>query len=133
MIAVGYRLAAAFAVALHLAYIVFVLAGGFAAWKWPRLLRLHLPSLAVSAALAITGMECPLTGVEKGLRRLAGDAPYDGGFVSHYIVEPIHAAGTTPPIRTGLRIAVISLTVLAYAGFVTRRRSAAGGATATCR
>lgn len=129
----GYRLAAAVAVALHMAYIVFVLAGGFAAWKWPRLLRLHLPFLGVSAALALTGLDCPLTGVEKGLRRLAGEVPYDGGFVSHYIVEPIHAAGTTPSVRTGLRVAVISLTVVAYLGLVVRRRSSATRAPASCR
>ena len=33
------------------------------------------------------GWPCPLTALEKLLRRRAGDIPYQGGFVDHYLGE----------------------------------------------
>jgi hypothetical protein len=120
---VGYSLAAVAVMVVHVAYIVFVIVGGLLSWRWPRFLKPHVAAVVVSAALAFTELECPLTDVEKGLRRLAGETPYDGGFISHYIVEPIHAGGTTPPIRFGLRVAIVSITAVAYIGYVAGHRA----------
>lgn len=120
----GYRLAALLVVVAHLVFVAFVLAGGFLAWRWRRLLPWHVTAVAISGVLAVGGLDCPLTDVEKWLRRLAGDEPYAGGFIDHYLVKPVHAAGTTPEVRMGLRIFTISVVTAAYVGLlVLLRRS----------
>ncbi len=40
-----YRLVADFVVVVHVAFIVFVAVGGLLAWRRPRLLWLHVPSV----------------------------------------------------------------------------------------
>ena len=117
----GYRLAAWLVVVVHLAFAAFVLVGGFAAWRRRSLIRLHLPAVAVSASLALAGLDCPLTNVEKWLRRRAGEAPYGGGFIAHYLVTPIHPGGVTPAIRVGLRVFTVAVVAVAYAGLVALR------------
>jgi hypothetical protein len=121
---VAFRLAADLTVVAHLAFVALVLAGGFVAWRRPGVLRLHLPAVAVSAVLAVRGLDCPLTEVEKWLRRQAGDPVYEGGFIAHYLVEPVYAPGTTPTVRVGLRVFTIAVVVIAYLGFARRRHNA---------
>jgi len=116
-------LAAGVVVAVHLAFVVFVLVGGFAAWHWRQLLRPHLVAVGVSAALALAGLDCPLTELEKWLRELAGDVPYRGGFISHYLVEPVYSPGTTPTVRVVLRVVTVAITLAAYVGYLARRRA----------
>ncbi|MDQ4097485.1 MAG: DUF2784 domain-containing protein [Actinomycetota bacterium] len=118
----AYRLAADVTVAVHLAFVVFVLAGGFVAWRRPRVLRLHVPAVAVSAVLAARGLDCPLTDVEKWLRRRAGNPVYDSGFIAHYLVEPVYPPGTTPNVRVGLRVFTIAVVATAYLVLIWRRR-----------
>ena len=118
----GYRLAAVVVVLAHLAFVGFFLAGGFLAWRWRRLLRLHLVAVVTSGVLAVAGLECPLTELEKRLLRSAGDEPYAGGFIAHYLVEPVHTAGMTPELRIGLRGLAIAVVVAAYAGVMVMRR-----------
>src|SRR5687768_7782194 len=63
-----YAPAADLVVVLHLAFIVFVLAGGYTAWRWPRLAWAHIPALAIVATLFALSADCPLTDLEKYLR-----------------------------------------------------------------
>ena len=119
----GYDVAALVVVLAHLAFVVFVLAGGFLAWRWRRLLPLHLLAVATSGGLAVAGLDCPLTDLEKWLRRLAGDEPYTGGFIAHYLVEPVLGAGITPEVRIGLRVFTIAAVAAAYVGGMMLRAS----------
>lgn len=120
----GFRVAAVLVVLVHLAFVVFVLAGGFLAWRRPRLLRFHVPAVAISAGLAVAALDCPLTDVEKWLLRRAGDTPYDGGFIEHYLVEPVLAGGITPGLHLALRVATVTLVTAAYLGVLAHRRHA---------
>jgi hypothetical protein len=70
----------------HAAFIVFLLAGGFLAWRWPRLVWLHLPAVVVTATVFALGADCPLTDLEKYLRRQAGERAYRDGFIAHYLL-----------------------------------------------
>jgi hypothetical protein len=118
---VGYRLAAWLVVVVHLAFVAFALVGGFVAWRWPSLIRLHVPALVLSASLAVAGLDCPLTDVEKWLRRRAGDVTYRDGFIAHYLVAPVHPAGMTPTIRVGLRVFTVVVVAASYTGVVALR------------
>ena len=75
---------------VHLAFILFVAIGAFVAWRWPRVRWAHILAVAYAAAIVTVGFDCPLTGLEKHFRRLAGGPIYDGGFVNHYLTNVIY-------------------------------------------
>lgn len=113
-----FRGAATLVVVVHLAFVVFLLAGGFLAWRWPALLKVHVPAVLTSAALALAGLDCPLTDLEKWLRTQGGVPTYEDGFIAHYLVEPLTGGGITPTLRMGLRISTVAVVLLAYLGLV---------------
>jgi Protein of Unknown function (DUF2784) len=112
------RFAADLVVVAHATFIAFVLLGGFLAWRWPRVLWAHVPALVLTAVLFAFGMDCPLTDLEKYLRRQAGEAVYRDGFVAHYLL---------PGVPDGVRgivlpALVVTVTAIAYAGCWRRAR-----------
>lgn len=77
---------------LFVAFVVFglllIVAGGVLSWRWVRNRRfriLHLVAIGVVVLQAWFGMICPLTTVEMWLRSRAGDAVYQGSFISHWL------------------------------------------------
>ena len=117
-----FRLAADALVLLHLAFIVFVVAGGFLTWHWQRLAWIHVPVALYGAAIEFVGWVCPLTPWEIALRRQAGQAGYEGGFIEHYVLPIIYPGELTPTLRLALGLAVVAVNAVAYTGFVVRRR-----------
>jgi Protein of Unknown function (DUF2784) len=84
----------AFIVALHLAFIGYVVIGGFLALRWRRTIWLHIPAVIWGIAIATKRVDCPLTWVERWARARAGMAPLPpDGFISHYISGVIYPAG----------------------------------------
>lgn len=124
----GWRIGAALVVVVHLALVAFVLFGGFLMWHWRWLVWAHLCAIAVSGTLAVTGVDCPLTTLEKWLRRSAGGTPYDGGFIAHYLIGPIDRGGISPGLRVALRIVTVSAVVIAYVGLAVRANRTRVGA-----
>ncbi len=118
----GFRLAADAVLAVHLAFIVFVVAGGLLLFRWPKLAWLHLPAAAWGAWIEIAGRICPLTTIENRLRRAAGAAGYDESFIEHYIVPVIYPSGLTRGLQIALAAVVIIVNLLVYAAFLYRRR-----------
>ena len=49
---------------LHLAFIVFVVLGGWLALRWPRVVWVHLPAVVWGIFIELTGGICPLTPLE---------------------------------------------------------------------
>ena len=76
-----YRLLADLLVVLHLAFIVFVFAGGLLALRWPRLVWAHLPCAVWGALIEFMGWICPLTPLENRWRILGHEPGYGEGFV----------------------------------------------------
>jgi hypothetical protein len=91
-----FRILAALVVVTHLAFLVFVGAGSLLARRRPRLVWLHAPGLIWAVTSITIGLPCPLTSLEKGLRRLAGETPYQGGFVDHYVEGVVLPESLTP-------------------------------------
>lgn len=116
------RLAADVLVLAHLAFILFVITGGFLAWRWRRLAWVHIPCAAWGAVVEFMGFICPLTPWEIALRRQAGTTGYEGGFIEHYIIPIIYPSGLTPTIQVGLGSLVVGLNLVAYAVYFRRRR-----------
>jgi len=86
-----YRLLADFVVAVHSAYVAFVvvgqvliLVGLWRSWRWVRnwwFRVLHLVAISIVALEAVFNVACPLTTWEQRLRQLAGDEVSRGTFV----------------------------------------------------
>ena len=74
---------------LHGVTVLFMLTGSLLAWRHPRVLWLHVPLSLAILAIYLTGSDCPLTSLELELRERAGEAGYTGGFIGHYITEPL--------------------------------------------
>ncbi len=108
----------------HLGFVGFLVAGGFLARRRPALVRAHLAAMAVSAAIYVGGLDCPLTDLEKNLRRQAGGPVYTDGFIAHYLVSPVHRGGMTDTIGLGLFGAVAALNTVAYGRRLVGLRSA---------
>lgn len=83
---------------LHAAAVLFMLTGSLLALRWPRVLWVHVPLSLAILAVYLTGSDCPVTTLELWLRRRGGGTGYTGGFIGHYITEPlgfpIHATST---------------------------------------
>jgi hypothetical protein len=106
---------------LHATAVVFMLAGALLALRWPRLLWAHVPVAVTILGLYLSGSDCPLTTWELALRRSSGEPGYSGGFIGHYVTEPlgfpIHATAT----QVGIYVVAFLPNVVGY-GLLARRR-----------
>jgi hypothetical protein len=103
---VVYRIAADAVVVVHAGFILFVAIGGVIAWRWPRLLWLHVPAVAWGIGIVAIGFSCPLTPLEQRLRRLAGGQGYRGGFVDRYIEGVIYPGEYTRLVQALIAVVV---------------------------
>jgi hypothetical protein len=117
-----YRVLTDAVLVLHFAFIAFVVLGGIAVLRWPRLAWLHLPAVAWAIWITFSGTICPLTPLENRLRVLGGEAGYSGGFIQHYLTSLIYPEGLTRTGQVGLGIFVATLTLAAYLLLWRRRR-----------
>jgi hypothetical protein len=117
-----YKLLADFVFLVHLAFVGFVILGGVAVWRLPKLAWLHVPAVAWAALISFAGWICPLTPWEQSLRRLAGEAGYHGGFVENYLLPVLYPDGLTREVQIVLGLLVLAINVAAYAHIAARRR-----------
>lgn len=101
-------------VIVHLAFVLFVVAGGFFVLKWKRLAWVHLPAATWGAAIEVGGWICPLTPLENWLRARGGGTPYPGGFMEHYLLPMLYPAVLTREFQVALGAAVVVLNALVY-------------------
>ncbi|MEB3981619.1 DUF2784 domain-containing protein [Mycobacterium sp. 663a-19] len=106
-------------VALHFAFICYVVAGGFLALRWPRTIWLHVAAVIWGAAIATKSVDCPLTWVERWARARAGMPPLPpDGFIAHYINGVIYPAGWV----VGVQLVSFVVVVLSWALYLRRRQ-----------
>lgn len=102
------RIAPEAVLAIHFVWVLFAVLGGFLGFADLRWLWVHAPVVIWSAVVNFAGWTCPLTPLEKELRRRASMSGYEGGFVEHYIAPLVYPGGM--PRRMELT-AGISITV----------------------
>jgi hypothetical protein len=122
----SYQLSADLVLILHLAFVLFVLLGGLLLLRWPKLVWLHLAAVTWGGIIEFIGLVCPLTPLEVNLRRLGGQAGYEGDFVQHYITASLYPSGLTRKMQIGLGISVLVLNMLIYGYWIAHRRLARG-------
>ncbi|CAN5851497.1 DUF2784 domain-containing protein [soil metagenome] len=124
-----YRVLADVVVGIHVLFVVFVVAGGLLALRWPWVAAAHIPAAVWGALIEFRGWVCPLTPLEKSLRESAGQAGYEGGFIEHYLLPVLYPAGLTRGVQLVLGSLVIVVNLVVYA-FLLRRRGTRTGAPA---
>ena len=115
-----YKAAADLVVVIHLLFIGFVVGGVFLAWRWPRIVWVHIPVVIYGALVEFAGFTCPLTLLENNLRRRAGQAGYHDGFIAHYLVKVIYPPGLTRGMQIGLGLLVLLVAFIGYRGLLRR-------------
>jgi hypothetical protein len=120
---VSYRLLADLVLVAHAAFVVFVVLGGLAVLRWPRLAWVHLPVVLWGAGIEFTGGICPLTPLENHWRRLAGEQGYAGGFIEHYLLAALYPEGLTRGVQLALGVLVIAVNVAIYARIWKRKKT----------
>jgi len=118
----SWRILADLLVVLHLTFAAFVVFGGFLAWKWRPALFAHLPALAWGFWVEISGQICPLTPLENHLRRLAGEAGYQGGFLEHYLIPILYPPGLTQTDQWVLAALLLVINIVAYGALLRPHR-----------
>jgi hypothetical protein len=106
----------------HVAFVLFVIAGGLAVVRWPWLAWIHLPAAAWGAFIEFAGWICPLTPLENALRLRAGRDAYAGDFVSRYLLPVIYPEGLTREVQMALGAVVVAVNAATYFVAIRRRR-----------
>ena len=108
---------------LHLAFIVFVVAGRLLALRSGWVPLVHLPAALWGVFIEASGRVCPLTPLENALRRAAGASGYEGGFVEHYLVPAIYPPALSHPVQLALAGLVVLANALVYSVVWRRHKS----------
>jgi hypothetical protein len=117
--ALGYTVVADAAMAAHSAFLAYVVAGGFLAWRWPRAFWPHAVLSGWGLSTVVCHLDCPLTYVEDVARRRAGRPGLPGGFIDHYLT------GTVYPARYARLVEALTVATVAgsWAGALLRQRA----------
>ena len=118
-----YRALADAVLVLHLAFVLFAVAGGALVVRRPRLALAHLPAVAWSAWVELAGWACPLTPLENRLREWGGGPTYSASFIEHYLLPVVYPAALTREIQIALGAIVIAINAAVYARVVRRLRA----------
>jgi hypothetical protein len=90
---VVFRFIADAAVTLHFAFLALGVLGGFAAWRWPRLIWAQIAAAAWLVLVVAASLPCPLTWVEDRARERAGRPARIGGFLDNHVAGVFYPHG----------------------------------------
>ncbi|TJZ75328.1 DUF2784 domain-containing protein [Rhodococcus oryzae] len=113
-----FRVLAEATMTVHFAFLVYVVAGGFLAWRWPWAIWPHLVLAGWGFSTIVFGLDCPLTHLENWARHEAGEQGLRTGFIDTYLTGVVY-----PERYTTLLQMLAGLVVLvSWTGFLIRRR-----------
>jgi len=120
----SFRILADATVLLHLAFVVFVVAGGLLVLRWPAVAWVHLPAAAWGAWIEFAGWLCPLTPLENWLRHQGGSPVYTSSFIDHYLLPMLYPSALSRELQVVLGGLVIVMNAAIYAFGLYRRARA---------
>ena len=104
----------------HVLFIVWVVFGAFVARSRPVLVVLHVASLVWGVLTNALPWPCPLTFLENWLEQKAGVAPYQDGFLLHYLDKFVYP-DVSPSLLTAAAAIVCVLNLAFYARLIWKR------------
>lgn len=72
-------------VAIHYAFMVYLVVGGFIAWRWRKTIVLHVLAAIWAVLIVTTKVPCPLTALQNQFRERAGEQPLSSSFINLYV------------------------------------------------
>jgi hypothetical protein len=108
-----YRILAEIVLVVHLAWIVWVIAGAYFTRNRPFLAAFHIASLIWGLLVELGPWPCPLTLAEEFLEGNAGIDPYRGGFLVNYL-DSIVYPNLPESVLITLGVAVCMFNLLVY-------------------
>ena len=105
---------------VHAAAVLFMLTGALLALRWPRVLWVHVPLSLAILAIYVSGSDCPVTTLELWLRARAGAPGYAGGFIGHYITDPLGFPIAATSTQVGIYVIAFLPNVIGYGLLITR-------------
>ena len=109
-------------VALHFAFVLFVVLGASLVLRWPRVAWFHVPAVVWGALVDFTRWICPLTPLENRLRRSAGETGYQGDFIAHYVLPVLYPNGLARRDQLVLGGAALAINIAIYVLVLVRHR-----------
>jgi Protein of Unknown function (DUF2784). len=103
---------------LHFTFLVYVVVGGFLAWRWPWTIVTHLAAATWGVLIIARNLTCPLTPLEDYFRKRAGEEGLSGGFIDTYLTGVVYPEEHVDVVRALVAIVV----AVSWAGLVVRRR-----------
>ncbi len=104
-------------VVLHFAYLGYLAAGGFLAWRWPRTFAVHGTAAIWGVVIVASNAPCPLT-VLQNMRTTGGQQELETTFVDTYVRGVLFPADQEMMAR-----AVLALLIAASWFGLLRRRA----------
>jgi hypothetical protein len=117
-----FRILADATVVLHLAFVLFVVAGGLLVLRWPRVAWVHLPAAAWGAWVEFAGWICPLTPMENWFRQRGGQTGYTVSFVDQYVLPVLYPATLSRETQWVLGGFVVAVNIGVYVLVLRRAR-----------
>ena len=111
----GHAMAADAVLVGHFLFALFAVLGGFLVLLDPRVMIVHLPVVAWSSIVNLARWTCPLTPLEQGLRRRAGQQAYAGSWIRHYIEPLVRPLGMPRRLELVAGISVVVWNLVVYA------------------
>ncbi len=116
----SYKFFADLTAVVHFTFVIFVVLGALAVFKWRWAAWVHIPAAVWGAMIEFYGWICPLTYMENFFREKAGTAIMEKGFVAHYILPLLYPAELTKGLQIKLGLFVIFINVVIYSLVVYR-------------
>jgi hypothetical protein len=105
-------------VTLHMAFLTYLVLGGFLALRRFALIWPHIGVLIWSVGVTATGFTCPLTSLEKWLLERGGAPAYEGSFIEHYL----HGTLFPGQYEVAVGLGAWAIALVSYAVVLMRRR-----------
>ena len=105
-------------VAVHIGALLFIGLGGFLAWRWPKVVFVHVFFAVWGVLVNVTPVPCPLTAAENFFRHQEGLGDLPGGFNAYYLYDTVIPRSLLPVVV----VVALGLLVFSYAGAYHRWR-----------
>jgi len=99
----------------HFLFAAFAVFGGLLAFFDWRVMLLHVPAVVWSSVVNLAKWTCPLTPLEQGLRRRAGETTYQGGWIVHYFEPLVRPLGMPRRLELVAGVSVLLWNLAVYA------------------
>ena len=109
-----YVLCANLTLAMHFAFIVFVIFGSLILFVSKKIALIHIPSVIYGAYIELFHSICPLTYLENWFLKKAGMKSYSSSFIEQYLIPIVYPDNLTAELQFYLGLLLIITNIVIY-------------------